>query len=161
MSEIKKYIKSEKEKELMNKETAARFDEGKIRYELIPSYALEQLAKVYTYGAQKYDDDNWRKGLNWLKTIGSLLRHVYAWKKGETLDPESNCHHLAMASWNCFSLMSYEKHSVGIDDRHPQDLELMDKKERNKRFYIRNKLIKENRIDQYNGLTIEKELENE
>jgi len=161
MAEIKKYIKTEEEKNQLNKEIAARFDEGKLRYELIPSYPLEELAKVYTYGAQKYDDDNWRKGLNWLKTIGSLLRHVYAWKKGETLDPESNCHHLAMAAWNCISLMSYEKYLVGIDNRHPQDLELMDKKERDKRFHIWNKLVKENRIDQYNGLTIKKELENE
>jgi len=158
MTEIKKYIRTKEESAQLNKEIAARFDEGKLRYELIPSYALEQLAKVYTYGAQKYDKDNWRKGLHWLQTIGSLLRHVYAWKKGETLDQESNCHHLSMAVWNCFSLMSYEKYSVGIDDRHPQDLELMDKKERDKRFQIWNKLIKENRIDEYNGLTIEKEL---
>jgi hypothetical protein len=38
-----------------------KYDGGKLRYDLIDAYALEQLAAVYTFGAKKYEDDNWRK----------------------------------------------------------------------------------------------------
>jgi hypothetical protein len=157
MNNIKKYIKNNEEIKELKKEIGARFNKGKIRYELIPTYALEELAKVYTYGAEKYDQYNWRKGLSWLNTLGSLLRHVYAWKKGEKIDSESNCHHLAMAAWNCFTLMSFEKNSIGIDDLPPQDLDLLNKKEKNDKNNIWNKLLIENKIDEYNGLKIKGE----
>ncbi len=157
---IKKYLKNEKEKDMLVNQTAARYNEGKIRYELIPAFALEQLALAYTYGAQKYSDDNWRKGFSWRKTIGSLLRHVYKWARGEKLDDESNCHHLAMAAWNAFTLLMFEKSSVGIDDRHPIDLDLIDKKERDARLLIWNKLMLENKLDEYNGLDVKKGEEN-
>ena len=45
----------------MGQETAGRFSEGKIRHDLVAPWALNELARVYTYGTIKYSDDNWWK----------------------------------------------------------------------------------------------------
>lgn len=38
-----------------------KYDGEKLRYDLLPVEALEQITKVLTYGAKKYSDNNWRK----------------------------------------------------------------------------------------------------
>jgi len=156
LSSIKPYIRKEKEEEQMGKETAGRFSAGKMRHDLIAAWPLEQLAGVYTYGSQKYDDDNWRKGLKWKKdTFACILRHIWKWFRGERFDKESGLHHLSHAAWNCFALMEYERNSIGIDDRNPYDLDLMDETERQRRVKIWKKFASEDRLSSYNGLNIE------
>ena len=151
--ELKKYNRSQDEEEQMGKEVAARFSKGKTRFDLIPPWPLEELAKVYTYGAQKYDDDNWRKGLTWKENvIGPLERHLKKWLQGEKLDDESNCHHLAMVMWQCCALMEYERCGLGQDDRNPYDLIRMDGPERNRRIAMWKKLALENKLKEYNGM---------
>lgn len=150
---LKEYTKSEEEKEQMGKEVAARFSKGKNRHDLIPPWIIEELAKVYTYGAQKYEDDNWRKGLAWRENvIGPLRRHLNKWLRGEKLDDESNCHHLAMVIWQCAALMIYEKYSIGQDDRSPYDLDMIGDDEQKRRIKLWKKLVKENNTKKYNGL---------
>lgn len=150
---IKTYVRSEEEEAQMGRGTAARFSEGKIRHDLIPSFPVDLLARVYTYGSQKYDDDNWVKGLKWRKdVIGPLKRHLDKWIRGEVLDDESNCHHLAMVLWNVFALIEYERCGTGIDDRNPYDLSLMDENERNRRIEMWLKHAHENTLNEYNGL---------
>jgi hypothetical protein len=153
MTDIKEYKRSKEEEEQLGKETAARFIGGKVRHDLVPPFPLEELAKVYTYGCIKYDDDNWRKGMKWRKNvIGSLKRHLEKWIRGEKLDEESNCHHLAMVIWQCCCLMEYERCGVGQDDRNPYDLTLMDEKERERRIEMWKKHVKNNTLEEYNGL---------
>ena len=150
-NEIKEYKRNEEEEVQMGQEIAGRFSAGKIRYDLIPPWALNEVAKVYTYGCQKYDDDNWWKGLKWKKNVfGCILRHVWKWCRGEKYDDESGVHHLAHAAWNCFALMSYERHNIGIDDRLPYELDLMDATERERRIDMWKECNKNNK--QYNGL---------
>ena len=98
-------------------EPALRYDAGKPRYDLVPGDALEQLVIVYSRGAAKYSDRNWEKGMSWSRCFGSLMRHAWAFWRGETNDPETGCHHMAMAAWNCFALCSYDLRKVGKDDR--------------------------------------------
>lgn len=98
-------------------EPGLRYDAGKIRYDLIPADSLCALAHVYTVGAAKYADRNWEKGMSWSRVFGSLLRHSYAFWRGENIDSETGCHHMAMAAWNCLALCSYEMRKVGTDDR--------------------------------------------
>jgi len=92
-------------------------DQGKLRYDLIPPHPLEKLAQVYTIGANKYGDHNWRKGMAWGRIIGALFRHVEAWRQGRTVDPEDGQHPLASAIWCCFTLMEFERLGIGTDDR--------------------------------------------
>ena len=101
-------------------EPAKRFDANKPRYELLPPDALEELVWVYTKGALKYEDHNWTKGMSWSRCFGSLMRHSWAFWKGETTDPETGCAHMAMAAWNCLTLCAYSLRKVGTDDRPHQ-----------------------------------------
>lgn len=149
---IKEYKRDKNEESQMGKANrAGRFSAGKIRHDLIAPWALDELAKVYTYGTQKYDDDNWWKGLKWKRDVfGCILRHVWKWFRGERCDDESGLHHLAHAAWNCFALMSYERHCIGIDDRVPYELDLMDPVERDRRIDMWHKSHEDG--TQYNGL---------
>src|SRR5687768_17425193 len=64
---------------------ANKFDTSKPRMELIPAIPQIEYAKVLTFGAKKYGDDNWRlgTGLIWSRIIGAMERHLYAIKNGE------------------------------------------------------------------------------
>lgn len=101
-------------------ESALRFDSGKLRMDLLPPDAISELAKVYTFGAQKYADRNWEKGMSWSRVVASLLRHTFSWMAGETYDPESGIHHMAHVAWNALTLISYCLRNVGADDRGPE-----------------------------------------
>ena len=75
-----------------------KFDGGKLEYGLLPPLALEEVVKVLTFGAQKYERDNWQKVSDAKRRyFDALQRHIWAWKKGEQIDPESGIHHLAHA----------------------------------------------------------------
>lgn len=75
-----------------------KFDAEKPDYSLIPPNALNDLAKVLTYGAAKYDRENWRK-LDDLQNryFAAAQRHMWAVRSGEPFDPETGIHHMAHA----------------------------------------------------------------
>ena len=150
---MKNYIRSEDEEKQMGQETAGRFSEGKVRHDLVAPWALDQIAKVYTYGTIKYDDDNWWKGLRWKRDVfGCIIRHVWKWFRGEINDDESGLHHLAHAAWNCMTLMEYERNGLGIDDLVPYVLDLMDEEERDRRIKLWRELANQGKDSEYNGL---------
>lgn len=94
--------------------SAQRFNQGKTRFDLVPATSLEEVAKVFTYGSQKYGDLNWTKGLAWMSVIASCERHIHAFKMGEDIDSESGIKHLAHASANLMMLLAYYKiHPTG------------------------------------------------
>lgn len=75
-----------------------KFDGDKLRYDLIPPYAQEAMVQVLTFGAQKYAPDNWQLVPEAKRRyFAALERHLWAWKMGEQVDPESGIHHLAHA----------------------------------------------------------------
>jgi hypothetical protein len=84
-----------------------KFDGGKLEYGLLPPLALEETVKVLTFGAQKYERDNWQKVPDAKRRyFDALQRHVWSWKQGEQIDPESGIHHLAHAM--CCLMFLYE-----------------------------------------------------
>lgn len=93
---------------LVSTESAGRkFDGGKLEYGLVPPLALKEMVKVLTFGAQKYERDNWQKVPDSKRRyFDALQRHLWAWKEGEELDPESGIHHLAHAM--CCLMFLYE-----------------------------------------------------
>jgi len=101
-----------------------KYDGGKLRFDLIPGEALIELAKIYTFGAAKYEDNNWRKGMKWSRIFGAIMRHTWAWYMGEDIDPESGLPHMSHAAWGCFTLMSYAKHKREFDDRIKVDFNM-------------------------------------
>jgi len=99
------------------KEEALRFNEGKIRYDLLDDYALEQMAKVLTEGAKKYPEKNWEKGMKWSKAEASLKRHLAAYKEGEDFDKETGIYHLSHAMVNLMFMVNYYRTHPELDDR--------------------------------------------
>ena len=99
------------------KEEGLRYNEGKIRYDLLEPYAIEQLAKVFTFGSEKYADHNWKKGMKWSNIFSSLKRHLAAIEKGEDFDKESTLLHASHLAWNAMALLSYYKIYPQGDDR--------------------------------------------
>jgi len=63
-----------------------RFNQGKLRYDLVHPKAHEDMVDVLTYGATKYYDRNWENGLSWTSVIASLKRHLAAIEAGEDYD---------------------------------------------------------------------------
>ena len=96
---------------------ALKFDEEKIRYELLPPEFLEATSVILTFGAKKYEDRNWEKGMKWSRVFGALMRHMWAWWRGEHTDPETGKSHLWHACCCLAFLVAYEQRKVGEDDR--------------------------------------------
>ena len=87
--------------------TGRKFDGGKLEYGLLPPLALEETVKVLTFGAQKYERDNWKKVPDSKRRyFDAMERHIWAYKRGEQMDPESGIHHLAHAM--CCLMFLYE-----------------------------------------------------
>jgi hypothetical protein len=90
---------------------------NKPRLDLVPSLPLFRAGEVLAFGARKYKPHNWRLGLSWLETYGSLQRHLAAWLDGEDLDQESGMHHLAHATCQMLFLAEFVFRGTGEDDR--------------------------------------------
>lgn len=105
-------------KKSQNATTGGRkFDGGKLRYGLLPPLALKATVDVLTFGAEKYEPDNWKHVPDSKRRyFDALQRHVWAWKEGEQIDPESGRHHLAHAL--CCLMFLYEHDIVySVDDK--------------------------------------------
>ena len=89
-------------------------DTGKPRMGLLPFDALTEVAKVLTYGAIKYEPDNWKKvSEGTARYTDALLRHLAAWQGGETFDPEAadtRIRHIAQVACNALFLIWFELH---------------------------------------------------
>lgn len=99
------------------KKEGKKFDENKNRLELLPPELLEGVGRVLTFGAIKYEDRNWEHGMNWSRVFGALMRHMWAWWRGEDKDPETGYSHLWHAGCCVAFLIAYEQRKVGKDDR--------------------------------------------
>lgn len=112
--------------QLTTKETdkAIKYDNGKTDWQLMPFEAIEEINKVLEFGAKKYSAFNWAEGsgFRYSRIINSLLRHIFAYMRGEDKDPESGLSHLAHAGCNIVFLLYYNKYKdrYNNDDRYKQ-----------------------------------------
>jgi len=84
-----------------------KFDEGKLRYGLIPPSATKSLAEVLTYGAKKYKPNNWKNG-EIDRYVDAAFRHWEAYRGGEFLDSESGLSHLSHLLTNIVFLIELD-----------------------------------------------------
>ena len=70
-------------------------DDGKLRWDLMPIEAWEEAIRVFMFGAKKYDDNNYMKGMLLSRMYNAGTRHRVAWFNGEDLDKETGRQHLA------------------------------------------------------------------
>ena len=94
-----------------------KFDGGKLQYGLLPPQALKATVDVLTFGAQKYEPDNWKHVPDSKRRyFDAAQRHLWAWKEGEQLDPESGKHHIAHAL--CCLMFLIEHDTIySVDDK--------------------------------------------
>lgn len=96
-----------------------KFDADKVRMDLVPQDAIMAIAAVFTYGAMKYEDWNWAKGMRDGRIDAAYERHRARYNLGEELDAESGLPHL----WHmgCCVLMRIAASLRGVleDDRLP------------------------------------------
>jgi hypothetical protein len=85
--------------------------------DLLPPDALREVAAVLTFGANKYGDRNWEKGMDWGRLIGAAYRHLAAFQEGENLDDETQLSHMAHLACCSMFLLSYQLRNIGKDDR--------------------------------------------
>ena len=101
----------------MQPDKEMKFDSSKPRMDLIDPWALEGLASVLTFGAQKYAANNWRNGLGYTRVLAAMLRHISAIQRGEDTDPESGLPHIDHVGCCWMFLSNYMKTDPSQDDR--------------------------------------------
>lgn len=92
-------------------------DAEKPRMDLLCPFAIEELAKVLTFGSQKYSAWNWSKGISTTRLIAAALRHLFAYARGEDTDPETGLSHVAHAMCCCMFIVGMPHYISGQDDR--------------------------------------------
>ena len=94
-------------------------DTGKPTFELLPFELLAETNKVLQHGAAKYGILNWQKkeGFLYSRCFNALLRHMFAFWRGEDNDPETGLSHLSHAMCNLIFLMYHFKNNKAADDR--------------------------------------------
>ena len=100
---------------------AIKHDDGKPDWSLVPFESLEGMVKVLEFGAQKYAGWNWTTngGFPYMRVMRSCLRHLFAWSRGEDIDPESGLSHIHHAMCNLLFISHYigNKEKYNKDDR--------------------------------------------
>ena len=85
-------------------------DKEKNRLDLIEPEFIEGVGKVLTFGANKYEPNNWQKVEDAEdRYYAAALRHLIAWRKGEKTDPESGLSHLDHVACNIMFLQHFER----------------------------------------------------
>lgn len=96
--------------------SGVKHDQGKPRMDLLDADALEGLAAVLTFGANKYAAHNWRGGLAYSRLVAALLRHTFALLRGERIDPESGLPHIDHVGCCWMFLSNQMKTRPDMDD---------------------------------------------
>ena len=112
---------------ISNRDKAVKFDDDKPRMDLISPEILVALGVILKFGAEKYEDRNWEKGMSWGRCFGACMRHMWAWWGSKLpskenflfgdLDMETGKSHLWHAACCIMFLIAYEARGVGTDDR--------------------------------------------
>lgn len=90
--------------------TGRKYDQEKNRLDLIEPEFIESVGKVLTFGAQKYEPNNWQ-GVEDAEDryYAAAMRHLMAYRRGEKIDPESGLSHLEHLACNVMFLLHFER----------------------------------------------------
>lgn len=88
-----------------------KFDDNKLRWDLLPVVPVEQIVEIITHGSKKYAPENW-KNVDVMRFYSAAMRHLTAWKKGEEFDKDSGLTHLAHVGCNILFMMWIEENKV-------------------------------------------------
>jgi hypothetical protein len=98
-------------------------DKDKPRVDLIPPEAIWAMSDVFTFGAKKYGDRNWEKGIAANRLFGAVQRHLWQWWMGFDLDEESGLSHLSHAICSFAMLIATVSRRPDLDNRPNKEKE--------------------------------------
>ena len=98
--------------------TGLRYNSNKLRWSLVDFDALEDMVRVLEFGAKKYSDNNWKKGLKTSEIFESIMRHLTAYMRGEDIDIESGLSHTGHILCNAMFLAYMQKFKKECDTRY-------------------------------------------
>lgn len=100
-----------------NTDDFIKFDDNKLRLELLEPEFIKGIGKIITFGANKYEANNWKKasGEHQQRIKGALLRHLFAYLGGEEYDPETGESHLYHAGCNLMFLDYFDRTKIRGD----------------------------------------------
>lgn len=87
-----------------------------MRYDLIPSKGLEEVHKVLNSKLDKYEINEWRKGLSWSEALSILEKHLLEFKSGNDFDKDGLLNIAHVASQALLLAEMYKCYPQG-DDR--------------------------------------------
>jgi len=91
---------------------------GKGRFDLLPMFALEDLAKHYEKGCKKYGENNYLRGIPISRFVDSGMRHLVQFIQGK--EDEG---HLISAIWNLIGAKeTLDRIELGILPKELDDL---------------------------------------
>lgn len=102
MPELTEYVFKEFDTGAVREDTLLNY-----RYDLIPIESLARLARRYAFGAKKYGENNYQKGLPYSDTFNHIMSHLLLYNSGDQSDD-----HLAAAMWGCATLMYFEERNM-------------------------------------------------
>ena len=76
---------------------------GKPRPDLFSPFAMERIGRWLETGARKYEPRNWEKGMNYVRVVASLHRHLMMYMQHDRSED-----HLAALAVNASFLMHYD-----------------------------------------------------
>lgn len=92
--------------------------DDKLRWDLLPLDCLNEIARVYTKGANKYGENTWQYLDNGHERYkGALLRHLYEDSIGNDIDEDTGCMHLAQVAWNAIAMLWIKTHKDEYNKR--------------------------------------------
>ena len=97
--------------------TAYKNDMGTLRLDLLPTTPLEEVTKVLMFGAQKYAEWNWAKGIAFSRCYAAALRHLLAWWKGVDADDETGLSPIDHAICELMFLSDLMRSRPDLDNR--------------------------------------------
>lgn len=84
-----------------------KHDADKLRWDLLPIDAVEDIVRVLTFGAKKYSPNNWKKVSDpENRYYAAAMRHLAEYRKGNPIDSETGLPHLAHAGC-CLLFLSF------------------------------------------------------
>lgn len=108
------------------KDLGAKLDHGKVRAGLLEDFslALEAVAQVCTYGAEKYSEGGWQYVPNGISRYRDAAWRHRLKKRYEKIDPPSGLLHEAQEIWNLLAVLELKlRVELGVwdDQNAPRD----------------------------------------
>ena len=104
--------------EVAKSAVGVKFDDNKVRLDLLQLRAIMKVGEVSTFGCGKYNAHNWEKGIMFSRLIAAAFRHIFKWMLFEDNDPETGISHIHHATWNLLSIGEFiEAGRTDVDDR--------------------------------------------